>query len=95
MQERLNTNKVDVSVGLLNKWCVLPSERSVCLGCRAGSLHTGEMFLDQSAAWAAGIQQWDNKHVTPAGELELHSSVFSLGKGVPGVEGELPRGSFS
>lgn len=90
LQERLNTNKVDVSVGLLNKWCVLPSERSVYLACSAG-----EMFLDQSAAWTAGIQQWDNKQLTPAGELELHSSVFLLGVGVPGMEGELPRGAFS
>lgn len=74
VQERLNTNKVDVSMGLFNKCCVLPSERSVYLGgCSAGSVHAGEMFLDQSAAWTAGIQQWDNKHVTPAAELELHS----------------------
>lgn len=74
VQERLNTNKVGVSTGLFNKCCVLPSERSVYLGgCSAGSVHTGEMFRDQSAAWTAGVQQWDNKHVTPAAELELHS----------------------
>lgn len=74
-------------MGLLNKWRVLPCERSVYLGCRAGSVLTGERFLEQSAAWTARIQQWDNKHVTPAGELELHSSMFSPGVGVPGMDG--------
>lgn len=48
----------------------------------------GEMFLDQSTA-VQPMQESDksqSKHVTPAGELEPHSSVFVPSMDDPGME---------